>query len=276
MSVSLWLCCALIGCAFYLRTTSAKCSAQTDCFEKEICCDGRCGASCDRGSCLTDEHCDTLQGERCKQGRCTVKEALTTAAPAQEILQVLCKDTRDCGTHNMSCCKGLCTLKPSCTEECSNDQQCDITKGERCVKKRCEPYTCRHDSDCRGGETCDSNQQCVAGEDVNDANLWSREKVTGIVVFCVVGFTVTLTYVMCKKSRKRRMSSTLQGQTAASTSTTAEFVVIDMERPIPFSPDAPPSYDSLTFVSNRRNQEQESAPPCYEEAIRNSTNQVAS
>ena len=203
----------------------------------------------------------------------------------------------------------LCEVGKAKKCPCENDSDCKIRQKcnssvRICVSSLIPKYLLVNfnnkiscgDSECSviRDETC-KDGQCVKKYMYRDDQSksrkfsWSGGRLVGIVLFGVVATIITITYYMCKRTRKppnlpprnvnlnapqtgavRVIGNDLEmqlGNAAAATNIT----VVEVENDAPLPPDAPPPYNSLEFENgqNENRNFPEQPPPRYDEAVRN-------
>lgn len=185
----------------------------------------------------------------------------------------LTKCTEDDECHPATaCCAGQCSGRKNCAGTCVRTSDCDEEKGETCQNSSCRiTQTCNLDSDCYGNEVCDTRRGiCVRSNKTADKEGTSNSvsfssSTLGIIVMLVcLGFCFAICILVNCAKKSRRAERPQRGRTDASTSVAGES-----GDPSTVTPDAPPSYESLTF-----DRQAEPAPPTYDEAVRLSESQI--
>jgi hypothetical protein len=137
--------------------------ADTRCKTGHCSASGQCTALPWYHSCANDSACE---GGKCIDGVCTVQcrtDDRNSCPAAPGGAQVLCHAV-SCWDNPMSGpCSGVCAIT-NCTGEvqssCPDHQGCYTLDGTTGQRKLCAPLTCKSDSDCQGGQTCDG-KWCV-------------------------------------------------------------------------------------------------------------------
>lgn len=199
-----------------------------------------------------------------------------------------CNNTYECMGNYKSCCDKQCIYRRYCVNFCASKDDCGPL--EYCISSKCtinkpDGY-CNYEMQCKSGfqcsfykciKSCDctANERCDNGKCIKEepkSNKFEPSSIIGFTAVVVIGSCIACAvYCGCARRAGRAPPQPQQIEGARDQDPPDADRNQEEQSNEPIHPGGPPPYHSIEMLSRT---EELPPPPTYEEALRNSHNNL--